>query len=85
MHVQANEQLQARLEGLRSQPSALALAQSKQEEHIRDRDKFKTLIDNLQVLPDRTSITLSLCIMPAFGEDLVADGQLVDLFCRGVT
>lgn len=47
--MQANEQLQARLDGLRNQPSALTLAQAKQEEHIRDRDKFKTLIDNLQV------------------------------------
>ena len=48
--MQANEQLQVRLEALRSQPSALLQAQAKQEEHIRDRDKFKTLIDNLQVL-----------------------------------
>lgn len=49
--VQANEQLQARLEALRSQPSALVQAQAKQEEHVRDRDKFRTLIDNLQVCP----------------------------------
>ena len=48
-HVQANEALQARLEALRSQPSALLQAQAKQEEHVRDRDKFRTLIDNLQV------------------------------------
>ena len=47
--VQANEQLQARLDALRNQPSALTQAQAKQEEHVRDRDKFKTLIDNLQV------------------------------------
>ncbi|KAL3162305.1 hypothetical protein ABBQ32_009992 [Trebouxia sp. C0010 RCD-2024] len=45
---QANEELQARLEALRSQPSALLQAQAKQEEHVRDRDKFRTLIDNLQ-------------------------------------
>lgn len=50
-HVQANEELQARLEALRSQPSALLQAQAKQEEHVRDRDKFRTLIDNLQVSP----------------------------------
>lgn len=49
LYVQANEQLQARLEALRSQPSALVQAQAKQEEHVRDRDKFRTLIDNLQV------------------------------------
>lgn len=49
--MQANEQLQARLEALRSQPSALVQAQAKQEEHVRDRDKFRTLIDNLQVCP----------------------------------
>ena len=47
--VQANEQLQARLEALCSQPSALVQAQAKQEEHVRDRDKFRTLIENLQV------------------------------------
>jgi hypothetical protein len=46
--AQANEQLQARLHALRSQPSALSQAQAKQGEHIRDRDKFRTLIDNLQ-------------------------------------
>lgn len=45
---QANEQLQACLHALRSQPSALSQAQAKQGEHIRDRDKFRTLIDNLQ-------------------------------------
>ncbi|DBA77729.1 hypothetical protein WJX79_003286 [Trebouxia sp. C0005] len=45
---QANEQLQARLHALRSQPSALSQAEAKQGEHIRDRDKFRTLIDNLQ-------------------------------------
>lgn len=50
-YVQANEELQARLEALRSQPSALLQAQAKQEEHVRDRDKFRTLIDNLQVSP----------------------------------
>lgn len=49
--LQANEQLQARLEALRNQPCALAQALAKQEEHIRDRDKFKTLIENLQVGP----------------------------------
>ena len=49
LYVQANEQLQARLEALRSQPSALVQVQAKQEEHVRDRDKFRTLIDNLQV------------------------------------
>ena len=49
--MQANEALQARLEALRSQPSALLQAQAKQEEHVRDRDKFRTLIDNLQVRP----------------------------------
>lgn len=48
-YLQANDQLQARLEALRSQPSALVQAQAKQEEHVRDRDKFRTLIDNLQV------------------------------------
>lgn len=47
--MQANAELQKRLEALRSQPSALLQAQAKQEEHVRDRDKFRTLIDNLQV------------------------------------
>ena len=58
--MQANQQLQARLDALRSQPSALAHAQAKQEEHIRDRDKFKTLIDNLQVCLPATPA----CLLP---------------------
>ena len=54
--MQANEQLHMRLEALKNQPSALAQAQAKQEEHIRDRDKFKTLIDNLQVCCSDTQL-----------------------------
>ena len=62
LYVQANEQLQARLEALRSQPSALVQAQAKQEEHVRDRDKFRTLIDNLQVcLATRAHMQSSKC------------------------
>ena len=49
MWVQANAELQERLQAMRSQPSPMALVQSKHQENSKDRDKFKALLDNLQV------------------------------------
>ena len=51
MGLQENEELSARIEAMRSQPSPLAAAKAKQEEHISDQEKFKKLIENLQVHP----------------------------------
>lgn len=47
--MQANAELQERLQAMHSQPSPLALVQAKREENAKDRDKFKALLDNLQV------------------------------------
>ncbi len=47
--MQENEALSARIEAIRSQPSPLVAAKAKQEEHISDQEKFKKLIENLQV------------------------------------
>ena len=49
--LQENEELTAKIEAMRSQPSPLAAAKAKQEEHISDQEKFKKLIENLQVHP----------------------------------
>jgi len=47
--MQENEALSAKIEAMRSQPSPLAAAKAKQEEHNSDQEKFKKLIENLQV------------------------------------
>ena len=49
--MQANAELQSRLQTLRSQPSPLALVQAKREENAKDKDKFNALLTNLQVMP----------------------------------
>jgi len=49
MRVQENEALSAKIEAIRSQPSPLTAALAKQEEHNSDQEKFKKLIENLQV------------------------------------
>ena len=48
--MQANAELQCRLQAMHSQPSPLALVQAKREENARDKDKFNALLTNLQVM-----------------------------------
>jgi hypothetical protein len=47
--LQENERLAAEVEAMRSSPSSLAEARAKHQEHLSDRDKFRKLLDNLQV------------------------------------
>jgi hypothetical protein len=54
MRGQENEALSAKIEAMRSQPSPLVAAKSKHEEHNSDQEKFKKLIENLQVGPPST-------------------------------
>jgi len=47
--VQENERLAAEVEAMRAGPSPLEEARSKHQEHVSDREKFRKLLDNLQV------------------------------------
>lgn len=49
IHTQSIEALQAQLQELRQQTTPLQAAQQRREEHLRDREKFQSLLDNLQV------------------------------------
>ena len=47
--LQENERLAAEMEAMRASPSPLEEARAKHQEHLSDRDKFRKLLDNLQV------------------------------------
>lgn len=47
--VQENERLAAEVEVMRAGPSPLEEARVKHQEHVSDREKFRKLLDNLQV------------------------------------
>ncbi len=49
LHTQENERLRARLGEMQSHPSPLEAATAKRDEHVLDQEKFRKLIDNLQV------------------------------------
>ena len=55
--LQERAQLAAEIEGMRTGPSPLEEAHAKHQEHVSDRDKFRSLLINLQV---RTSATASV-------------------------
>lgn len=59
--MQANAELQERLQALRNQPSPLTLVQAKREENAKDRDKFNALLDNLQVIESAMCLCLNRC------------------------
>lgn len=47
--MQENERLRARLAEMQSHPSPLEAATAKRDEHVQDQEKFRKLIDSLQV------------------------------------
>ena len=47
--MQENERLRARLTEMQSHPSPLEAATAKRDEHLMDQEKFRKLIDSLQV------------------------------------
>ena len=48
-YLQENERLRARLTEMQSHPSPLEAATAKRDEHLLDQEKFRKLIDSLQV------------------------------------
>lgn len=47
--MQENERLRVRLAEMQSHPSPLEAATAKRDEHMQDQEKFRKLIDSLQV------------------------------------
>ena len=56
--LQENRSLQARIAALQASPTPLEAAKTKHDDHVSDRDKFKKLIDNLQVISPLSSLAI---------------------------